>query len=126
MSGIRTFKGNETVYKGPGDGRTKVLLDPGSGGSPEMSMVKITFPSGGRTEEHERTVEETIYIVKGKTSIHSEGTSYELTEGDMIIIPPKTPHWHENSGSGNLEQIVIFSPSGPEQDIKEFPIAVDK
>lgn len=119
---IKVVRSNEVkTYKGPGDGRTKILLDPKSKGANNLSLGWITFPVGGKTDDHMRDVEEIIYVIRGTTTIVSDGERHELSKGDVVFIPPGVVHRHENDGSEPLEQIWIFAPPGPEQRLKDLP-----
>ncbi len=108
------------VFKGPEDGRTKVLIDAESGAR-NSSLVEITFPVGGKTDPHTREVEEVVYVVKGRTAITIAQKRYDLGPGDAIYIAPGTEHYHENIGDTELVQIVVFAPQGPETILKRLP-----
>jgi quercetin dioxygenase-like cupin family protein len=111
--------GEQKVYRGPEDGRTKMLIHPGMGAK-NLSLGSMVFPVGGRTASHTRATEEVIFIVRGKSAIHINGEPYELEAGDAIYIPPNTEHYHENIGDGELEHVWVFSPPGPEQLFHEM------
>ena len=109
------------VFRGPEDGRTKVLIDAESGAS-NSSLSQITFPVGGKTDPHTRDVEEIVYIEMGRTAITIDQKRYELGPEDAIYIAPGIEHHHENIGDTELVQIVVFSPQGPEAALKRLPV----
>lgn len=108
------------TYLGPGDGKTKVLID-GQAGAKNLSVARILFPVGGRTEPHTREVEECVYVIRGRTAVVAGDDRVEFGEGDAILIEAGTEHHHENIGTTELEQIVIFAPQGPEAGLKDLP-----
>jgi len=104
----------QKVYRGPEDGRSRMLIHPGMGAK-NLSLGSMVFPVGGRTAPHTRETEEVIFVVRGRTAIHIAGEAHELEAGDAIYIPPGTEHYHENIGDEELEHVWVFSPQGPEQ-----------
>lgn len=110
---------DEVTYKF-GDTRLKVLIDGVSSDAEHMSLGWIIFPPGTKTQDHSRTVEEIIYVTKGKAIVATEDEKYELNVGDSIYIPPGLIHRHENPFGEPLEQIWIFAPSGPEKPLREL------
>ena len=105
---------------GPGDGRTKILID-SQNGAENLSLVFIRFPVGGKTDPHTREVEECVYVIKGRTAVVTGDDRVEFGKGDAILIPAGTEHHHENIGTADLEQIVIFAPQGPEAGLRDLP-----
>ncbi|MCL5292803.1 MAG: cupin domain-containing protein [Actinobacteria bacterium] len=109
------------TLKGPGDGRTKVLID-SQVGAKNLSLCWIKFPVGGKSDLHTRDVEECIYVIKGRTVVVSGHERVEFGEGDAVFIQAGVEHYHENIGSSELEQIVVFSPQGPESILRDLPL----
>jgi quercetin dioxygenase-like cupin family protein len=105
-----------------GDAKTKILIDEVSVETKNLSLGWISFPPNTKTPEHSRTVEEIIYITKGKARVVTNDEQYELNLGDSIHIPPGIIHRHENPSNEPMEQIWIFSPAGPEKMIRENEI----
>lgn len=114
---VKVIKAAEQdIFRGPEDGRSKMLIHPGMGAR-NLSLGSMVFPPGGRTAKHTRDVEEVIFVVRGRTAIHADGERHELETGDAIFIPAGTEHYHENIGEDELEHVWVFSPPGPEQSI---------
>lgn len=112
------------TYSGPGDARTKVVVGPGMGAE-NMSLAVLVMPPGGKTDVHVRDAEECIYVVRGRTIVTAGKARVEIGAGDAIVIPAGVEHYHENAGDGELEQIAVWSPAGPERMILNLPLARD-
>ena len=120
---IRVLRGDGVpVYEYAPAIKAKILVDSEAGAS-NVSVGWISFEPGAKTDDHVRSVEETIVVIRGETVIISEGQDYKLSPGDAIFIPPGTTHRHENRGSEVLEQVWIFAPQGPEKKMRELPLA---
>jgi quercetin dioxygenase-like cupin family protein len=117
---LKTYVSPETNVA-PGDKKLKIYIDEGSCGTKNLSLGWIAIPPKSRTDEHTRQTDEVIYVLKGTATIVAEGQKYDLSEGDAIFIPPGVSHRHENNGSILVEQIWIFSPSGPEKALRNLP-----
>ena len=120
---IRVLRGDDaSIYEyGPAI-KLKIMVD-GEAGAANVSAGWISFDPGAKTDDHVRSVEETIFVIRGETVITSDGQEYRLSPGDAIFIPPGTTHRHENRGSEVLEQMWIFAPQGPEKKMRELPSA---
>lgn len=110
------------VKAGPGDARTRVLVDEACGAC-GMSMGWMVFPPGGMTDTHTREVEEAIYIIRGRSALVFDDETVTLEAGDAIFIPPGTRHRHENVSDGEMEHLFFFTPQGPERGLHALPDA---
>lgn len=99
----------------------KLLLD-NQHGVRNLSIGTVIIESKQRTEEHTRDVEEVVFAYKGETHVITGDAEYKLSEGDCIYIPAGIKHYHENKSDETIEQMFIFSPQGPEKEMRKLKI----
>ena len=79
--------------------RTNILMDAGELGSRNMSVTWLEVPSGIDQELHSHEEAEQVYVVtKGSGSMTVAGDKQEITEGDLVMVPPATDHSIANDG----------------------------
>ena len=68
---------------------------------------KYLFVSDGQTcpEHGHNTKHETFFAVKGKVRMTCEGRSFEMTEGDVLPVPPGSRHTFTGIGPALLLEI---------------------
>jgi quercetin dioxygenase-like cupin family protein len=105
------------------DKSIKILVDPFTCDTKNLSLGLIKIPPHSKTEDHIRNVDEIIYVLKGEADVFVfPEERYHLQAGDVIFIPQGKKHRHENNTNQVLEQLWIFSPSGPETKLRGLPI----
>ncbi len=109
------------AYRGPMGRRTKVLID-GTVGSSRLSLGLVYFPPGSSSDFHTRREEEIFHVLEGVGILATEQGEYVTKPGVTVFIPPGVKHKHENRGDGTLVQLWIFSPQGPEHEIRKRPV----
>jgi quercetin dioxygenase-like cupin family protein len=80
-----------------------------------MSVAKYLLKKGSTAPIHHHSVEQATLIIQGRLSLIIEEREMVLQAGDLIFIPPNTPH----GGGEALEDVVsldFFSP--PREDIQ--------
>jgi mannose-6-phosphate isomerase-like protein (cupin superfamily) len=91
--------------------RTNILMDAGELGSRNMSVTWLEVPSGIDQELHSHEEAEQVYVVtKGSGSMTVAGDTQEISEGDLILVPPATDHSIANDGGGDLCCVSVQSP----------------
>ena len=64
-----------------------------------------------------------IYIVSGRMRAYNEGEWIELTEGDVIITPPKTPYKHHLFDDDDMHYLwVHFTGNGVESILNRYKL----
>ncbi|MDP2671312.1 MAG: cupin domain-containing protein [bacterium] len=110
---VKRGQGKKAI--GPAETEVAIFVDEVE----SLSIGSITFQPGQKTENHTREVDETLYIIEGRTTVVvNDEERFQLEEGDCIHLPAGTTHRHENNSTENFTQLWIFSPSGPEKDFK--------
>ena len=64
---------------------------------------------GWVTKLHQHAADETIYMIKGTMRWIVGGKEVTINPGDVLYIPPNTPH-EGYVGETGMQQIKIFSP----------------
>ena len=91
--------------------RTNILMDAGELGSRNMSVTWLEVPPGIDQELHSHEEAEQVYVVtKGSGSMSVAGDTQEISEGDLVMVPPATDHSIANDGGGDLCCVSIQSP----------------
>ena len=87
----------------------KRLIDEAAGAR-NITLVFGTIDPGGGAHEHVHDVEQVYYVLSGKATIVTPRKKCEAGPGSAIFIPPNTPHKISNSGTKQLQILVIHSP----------------
>lgn len=92
--------------------KTHVLMDAGEMGSRNLSVTRVEVPPGTEQRLHSDEEAEQVYVVvSGSGQMAVAGDSQDLTEGDLILVPPATDHQLANSGDGAFALLSIQSPA---------------
>ncbi|HZR57413.1 MAG TPA: cupin domain-containing protein [Terriglobales bacterium] len=79
--------------------------------TPTLSVIEERMPPGTEEVRHyHRESNQFFYVLKGILSVEVEGREFELTVGQGVQIPPKTPHQLWNRHSVDAEFLVISNP----------------
>lgn len=75
----------------------------------------VEFEAGGVGATHQHPHEQTTYVLRGKAHYHVNGVVRELSPGDVVVVPPNTPH-----GMTAIEATTVFDTFvPPREDILE-------
>lgn len=92
--------------------RTNILMDAGELGSRHMSVTWLEVPPGIDQELHSHEESEQVYVVcRGAGTMTVAGDTQEISEGDLIMVPPATDHSIANGGDGDLCCVSVQSPA---------------
>lgn len=81
-----------------------------------MSVAKYSLKKGSSAPIHQHPVEQATMVLQGRLFLIVEEKEMVLESGDLVFIPPNTPH----GGGEALEDVVtldFFSP--PRDDIQD-------
>ena len=91
--------------------RAHVLMDAGELGSRNLSVTWVTLPAGAsQTLRSQEEAEQAYVVVRGSGSMSVAGDTQQVSEGDMILVPPATEHSLSNDGEAELACVSIQSP----------------
>jgi mannose-6-phosphate isomerase-like protein (cupin superfamily) len=91
--------------------RSHVLMDAGELGSRNLSVTWLTLPAGAKQtlRSHEQS-EQAYVVVRGAGAMSVAGDTQQVSEGDLILVPPATEHALANDGEAELSCVSIQSP----------------
>ena len=85
--------------------------------SQNMSLAEAVAEVGQTTECHfHKTSEEIYYILEGKGLMEIEDEKEKVSEGQVVVIPPKSRQRISNTGSSQLRFLCLCSPSYSDED----------
>ncbi len=86
-------------------------MDAGELGSRNLSVCWLEVPPGAEQELHSHEEAEQVYvIVRGTGRMTVAGDSQELSQGDLVMVPPATDHSIAAGDSSELCCISVQSP----------------
>jgi quercetin dioxygenase-like cupin family protein len=109
MNVIRSDEGK--VVKVLGD---QVRIKVASAGSPHgMAIVVVDVPPGSGTPCVTHAKEEEVYfLLEGELFMHTPTERHTLQPGDMVHLPPGTPHGYRNPGDA-VARFLAWTVGGP-------------
>jgi mannose-6-phosphate isomerase-like protein (cupin superfamily) len=72
-----------------------------------VSIIFVDAPPGRGPRLHKHPYEEIFVLLEGEATFRAGDQELRATAGDIVIMPPETPHAFTSSGSGRLRQIDI-------------------
>ncbi len=83
-------------------------------------LVNLDIGKGHNRHNHPG-VEEIIYCMEGQ-GLQTVGREKKtIRAGDMVHVPPGVYHSTKNTGWDQMKLLVVYSPSGPEEIIRNMP-----
>lgn len=86
------------------------LLTSNTNGSIEFCLMRIPPQNASGDNFQNHNGEEVAYILKGEVDIIISGTTYNLTQGDSIRIPPQSEHIWKNHTNNEVQVIFAITP----------------
>lgn len=87
------------------------LIHPASGQDSRVSLAEATVPPGGVTFLHvHRESEEIYHVTQGRGIMTLDRVSFEMGEGDSVLIRPGVPHRIENMLEQDLKILCCCCP----------------
>jgi mannose-6-phosphate isomerase-like protein (cupin superfamily) len=75
-------------------------------------IIFVDAPPGRGPSLHTHPYEEVLVVLEGEATVVAGERELVAGAGDVVLIPPDTPHAFTNTGAGPLRQIDIhLSPS---------------
>ena len=72
----------------------------------KIAAEYLRFEKNGRSHEHNEY--ESFFVLSGEGKIISGEKTHEVKKGDLVTIPPKTPHWMEPEGDSAMEGLLWY------------------
>jgi mannose-6-phosphate isomerase-like protein (cupin superfamily) len=90
------------------------------GNSHELSIARMTLPSGNETDTHVHgNCEESVYVMTGELECLTDGVSVSVLRGEHTMIPRGSVHQLRSVGTEPAE--VLLSYSSAEREFKLAP-----
>jgi mannose-6-phosphate isomerase-like protein (cupin superfamily) len=77
-------------------------------GDTNVSFFWVDLAPGDGPRLHQHPCEEILIIQDGRGTFTIGSTIVDASAGQIVIVPPGTPHKFVNSGEGPLRQIDIY------------------
>ena len=102
-----------------GKGRFRILVDEKMCGARNYAMLLNTQPAGavGQPHRHE-DAEHSWFILEGTGTVTVGDESFRIGPNMTVYIPPGTMHGIVTDEGSELRYIVIYSPPGPERNLR--------
>lgn len=108
-------------------GQLALTVGPKVNGAKALSAGVVFVPPGkGHSRHNHPGAEEIIFIIKGTgEQMVEDKAGHPITKtvsaGCCIFIPESRFHSTQNTGDKPMEIFVVYSPTGPEEALKELP-----
>jgi|SRR5687767_12549935 mannose-6-phosphate isomerase-like protein (cupin superfamily) len=101
-------------------------MDAGDLGSKNLSVTWVDVPPGAEQRTHLHEESEQVYvIVRGRGRMHVAGDEEDVSEGDLIFIPPGAQHGIVNDGEEPLVYVSTAAPPASMEELYEVQLAPD-
>jgi mannose-6-phosphate isomerase-like protein (cupin superfamily) len=101
-------------------------MDAGDLGARNLSITWVDVPPGAEQRAHSHEESEQVYvIVRGSGRMLVAGDVEDVTEGDLVFIPPATQHGIVNDGSETLVYVSAASPPVSMEELYRVQLAPD-
>lgn len=74
----------------------------------ESSVVYFELEPGNELGEHSDSSEEILFVISGNASVVIENESYEVSEGELVVIPASKSHFIMNTGVAAAKFLGFF------------------
>jgi len=77
----------------------------------DYSIAHVIIKPGGSIEAHMMKNPEAHYVLSGEGVLYIEDVPFELSEGELVLIPANSKQHTENTGNVDLELFAIDQPA---------------
>jgi quercetin dioxygenase-like cupin family protein len=103
-------------------GKLKWFSEPKVTNAENFSMGIVLLDPGKEHAAHDHPgVEEILYIMSGEGEQTVEAEHRKISSGTLVHIPPGVSHSTINTGWDQMKIIAIYSPPGPEEELRKMP-----
>ncbi len=108
-------------------GKLSLTVAPEVNGASRFSGGVVDLPSGeGHARHNHPGAEEIIFVIsgEGEQMVEDEGghpITQKVGPGCTVYVPESRFHATKNTGTGPMQLFVVYSPAGPELDLRALP-----
>ena len=112
-------------------GKIKFLCEPSLTNAEHLTVVHVWLTAGqGHLRHNHPGSEEILFILAGQgeqmveTDLEENGgkpQTFTVSAGDLVHIPTSVYHQTVNTGTGTMELLAVYSPTGPEAVLRALP-----
>ncbi|MDP6549151.1 MAG: cupin domain-containing protein [Dehalococcoidia bacterium] len=84
------------------------ILQPGE--STDFNFAIVSFDAGSHTHFHTHSGDQLLVITEGNGKVGNESEVFNVTVGDMVMIPAGENHWHGAPDDTAMSHITITIP----------------
>ncbi|GBC71378.1 Acireductone dioxygenase [Candidatus Calditenuaceae archaeon HR02] len=78
-------------------------------GSKEFLAAIVTFTPGSKTKSHTHNHEQILFILRGRGYVGTVDQTWEVSEGDFVLIPAGLVHWHGAASDSEFSHLAILN-----------------
>jgi mannose-6-phosphate isomerase-like protein (cupin superfamily) len=72
-----------------------------------VCVIVVDAPPGGGPSLHQHPYEEVFVVHEGEATFRMGDEERVVRGGEVVVVPPDTPHAFTNTGNGPLKQVDI-------------------
>ena len=93
---------NEVGAEAPG-ARMRWLIDDTHDGAPVYALRMVEIEPGGHSPHHLHPYEHENFVVEGRGRVFMNGAWHDLSQGDVVFVPPSVEHEYANAGDATFK-----------------------
>ena len=121
---ILSASGNGPVFTAVGDVYRLLATGEQTGGAYALLETRV-LPGGGPPPHLHRREEESFYILAGEISFFLTDHKITAKPGAFVQMPRNTPHAFKNEGATEARMLIIVTPAGFDDFMREFGTPAD-
>ncbi len=121
---ILSASGNGPVFTAVGDVYRLLATGEQTGGAYALLETRV-LPGGGPPPHLHRREEESFYVLAGEISFFLTDHKITAKPGAFVQMPRNTPHAFKNEGTTEARMLIIVTPAGFDDFMREFGTPAD-
>ncbi|WP_209121282.1 cupin domain-containing protein [Alkalihalobacillus sp. BA299] len=77
--------------------------------STQSTVVYFELEPGKELGEHFESSEEILFVLSGDAEVVIDNERSNVSDGDLVVIPPSVPHYIINNGEGTAKFLGFFA-----------------
>ena len=80
------------------------------GDANQLRVNSVTFVDGARNHWHRHGADQVLVVTEGRGIVASESQEFELSPGDVVLVPAGERHWHGAVPGSDFSHLSILTP----------------